>query len=276
MAIKFYCSTSTYHCPKCKTILKKEKRDDSLTFIYVFLFIPIGLIALIVYLIKRITEKTEFNKFGEQIICCPNCQSMVAISSNGGIAGYSRIILQEKELLEMVKPLIDYLHTDFDIDYDKYNNDEKYSEMLGLRFKNVLGDKCNVFILNIYGELEMKVDNGHIEPFDIKKLAFKIIDILNWVKIYIWKTRLKTFLIILICIRIYGIINNLFIYSNRKNEIFTSKTLPVIPMSALPLEITKGLNLYKTTDNVYYGREIYNSSNEEITIEELSYNLVVM
>lgn len=83
-------------------------------------------------------------------------------------------------------------------------------------------------------------------------------------------------MIILICIRIYGIINNFFIYSNRKNEVFTSKTLPVIPMSALPLEITKGLNLYKTTDNVYYGREIYNSSNEEITIEELSYNLVVM
>lgn len=179
MAIKFYSSTLTYHCPKCKTMLKKEKHDDALNFIYVFLFIPVGLIALIIYLIKKKTEKTEFNKFGEQIICCPNCQSMVAIYSNGGIMGHSRIIIQEKELLEIVKPLIDYLHTNLGISCDKYNNEEKYSEMLGLRFKNNFNDKCNVFIFNIGGKLKMKVGNNDCEIFDIKELAVKVFDILN-------------------------------------------------------------------------------------------------
>lgn len=96
MAMKFYSSTLTHRCPKCNTILKKEKHDDTLDFIYLVLFIPIGLIALIVHLIKKKTEKKEFNKYGEQIICCPNCQSVVAIYSNGGIAGHSRIIIQEK------------------------------------------------------------------------------------------------------------------------------------------------------------------------------------
>lgn len=27
MAMKFYSSTLTHHCPKCNTILKKEKHD---------------------------------------------------------------------------------------------------------------------------------------------------------------------------------------------------------------------------------------------------------
>lgn len=179
MAIKFYSSTLTYQCPKCKTVLKKKKRDEALNFIYVVLFIPVGLIALIVYLIKKLTQKEEFNEYGEQIICCPNCQSMVAIYSNGGIAGHSRIIIQEKELLEMVKPLIDYLYTDFGIGCDKYNNEEKYLEMLGLRFTNNFNDKCNVFILNAGGKLEMKVGDSDYETFDIKELAVKIIDILN-------------------------------------------------------------------------------------------------
>lgn len=82
----------------------------------------------------------------------------------------------------------------------------------------------------------------------------------------------KILFIVLICIGIYGIVNNLIIYSNKKGEIFTSKTLPSTPMSTLPLEITKDFDLYKTTDDVYYyGGEIYNSGNEEITIEELRY-----
>lgn len=179
MAMKFYSSTLTHRCPKCNTILKKEKHDDTLNFIYLVLFIPIGLIALIVHLIKKKTEKKEFNKYGEQIICCPNCQSVVAIYSNGGIAGHSRIIIQEKELFEMIKPFIDYIYNDYGISCDRYNNKEKYSEMLGLRFENVLGDKCNVFILNVYGKLEMKIDKDNYESFDIKKLAVKILDKLN-------------------------------------------------------------------------------------------------
>lgn len=82
----------------------------------------------------------------------------------------------------------------------------------------------------------------------------------------------KTLLIILIGIGIYGIINNLIIYSIRKNEVYISKILPATPMSVLPLIITKDFDLYKTDDNIYYyGGEIYNSGNEEIIIEKLCY-----
>lgn len=82
----------------------------------------------------------------------------------------------------------------------------------------------------------------------------------------------KILFILLICIGLYGIVNNLIIYSNKKGEAFTSKTLPATPMSTLPLEITKDFDLYKTPDGVYYyGGEIYNRGNEEITIEELHY-----
>jgi len=83
----------------------------------------------------------------------------------------------------------------------------------------------------------------------------------------------KILLIILFGIGIYGIINNLIIYSNRKNEVFISKILPATPtMSVLPLIITKDFDLYKTDDNVYYyGGEIYNNGNEEIIIEKLCY-----
>lgn len=82
----------------------------------------------------------------------------------------------------------------------------------------------------------------------------------------------KILLVILIGIGIYGVVNNLIIYSNRKSEIFASKILPATPMSTLPLEITKDFDLYKTADDMYYyGGEIYNSGNEEITIEELRY-----
>lgn len=82
----------------------------------------------------------------------------------------------------------------------------------------------------------------------------------------------KILLIVLICIGLYGMVNNLIIYSNRKGEVFISKTLPATPMSKLPLRITKDFDLYKTANDVYYyGGEIYNSGNEEITIEELRY-----
>ena len=177
MAIKFYSSTLTHHCPKCKTVLKKEKHDSFLLFIYVFLFIPIGLIALIVHFIKKKTQKEEFNKYGEQIICCPTCQSLVAIYSNGGIAGSSRIIIQEKELLKIMEPIISYLHSNYNIAYDKYNIEEKYSEVLGLCFKNN-NVKCNVFILNACGKLKMKIANEDCVPFDMEQLTIKIIDTL--------------------------------------------------------------------------------------------------
>lgn len=174
MAMKFYSSTLTHHCPKCNTVLKKEKHDDSLDFLYVFLFIPVGLIALIVYLIKCKTTKEEYNEYGEQIICCPQCNSLVAVSSNGGFAGYSRIIVQEKELLKMMMPAIEYMETKFGIGCDKYNNNEKYSEMLRLRFKNIIGVYCNVFVLNLHGKLQMKIDDTEYEPFEMQNLVLKV------------------------------------------------------------------------------------------------------
>lgn len=176
---RFYFSTLIHHCPKCKTALKKEKRDDLWDFICFWLFIPVGLIALIVRLIKKKTEKVEFNKYGEQIICCPNCQSIVAIRSDRGLMGRSRIIIQEKELFEMMKPLISFLYTECGISCDRYVIEEKYSEMLGLCFENDNNIKCDVFILSIGDQLEMKIgDKDDYEPFDMEKLGMEIIDIL--------------------------------------------------------------------------------------------------
>ncbi len=178
---KFYSSSETYCCPKCNIILKEERKDDFFGFICVVLFIPVGLIALIVHFIKIIKErKAEFNEFGEQIIHCPNCQSVVAIhrGSSFGYGGYTRIVVQEKELLEMIKPLIDYLNTYYGISCAKYRNERKYSEMLSLRFENSLGKTCNVSLWHSR-DLKVLVDNGAFELFDMKKLAFKIIDILN-------------------------------------------------------------------------------------------------
>lgn len=179
MSLKFYSSTLTHRCPKCNTTIKKESHDDAWNFICFFLFIPIGLIDLIVRLVKNKTRKEEFNKYGEQIICCPKCQSIVAVWSNAGVAGHSRIITQEKDLLEMMKPIIRYLVDNFDIRCAKYNNDEKYSEMLGLCFKNEHGEKCNVFILNAMGKLEMKIEGEEYEQFDAEKLVLKIVNKLN-------------------------------------------------------------------------------------------------
>ena len=179
MALKFYSSTLTHQCPKCNTVIKKESRDDAWDFICLFLFIPIGLIDLIVRLVKNKTKKEEFNKYGEQIICCPKCQSIVAVWSNFGVAGRSRVITQEKDLLEMMKPIIRYLVDNYDIRCAKYNNDEKYSEMLGLCFKNEYDEKFNVFILNVMGKLEMKIEGEEYEQFDAEKLVLKIVNIFN-------------------------------------------------------------------------------------------------
>ena len=85
----------------------------------------------------------------------------------------------EKELFEMMKPIIRYLADNFDIRCSRYNNDEKYSEMLGLRFKNEYGEKCNVFILNLMGKLEMKIEGEEYEQFDAEKLVLKIVNQLN-------------------------------------------------------------------------------------------------
>lgn len=174
MALKFYSSTLTHRCPKCNAVVKREWHDDAWGIVCVFLFIPIGLIYLIVRLIKA--KKQEFNKYGEQIICCRKCQSVVATWSNAGIAGHSRIITQEKELLEMMKPIINYLYDNFNISCAKYNNDEKYSELLGLCFKNKYGEKCNVFVFNFMGNLKMQFEDDEHEPFNAKKLVTKIIN----------------------------------------------------------------------------------------------------
>ena len=176
MAIKLYSSTLTHRCPKCNTVIKTEKHDDAWGCICVALFIPVGLIALIVYLVKKHMVKEEFNSVGEQIICCPKCQSVVAVGSNGGICGYSRIIVQEKQLFEIMQPLIHMLCTQHQLSCGRYRNEEKYSEMLGLLFKNKYDEECSVFIVNIAGKLEMKIKGEDYEAFDMKKLYIKILE----------------------------------------------------------------------------------------------------
>lgn len=47
--------------------------------------------------------------------------------------------------------------------------------MLGLRFKNNFNDKCNVFIRNLYGKLQMKIADGEYQPYNTVELGEKII-----------------------------------------------------------------------------------------------------
>lgn len=178
MAIKFYSSISTYHCPKCHTILAKRKYDESLYFLYVLLFIPIGLIALIIHLIRRKTR--EYNTIGEEIIHCPNCHSIIAIYNNGIMGGSCRIIYQENELLKMMMPTIKFLNDNYDIICDKYINKEKYSELLILLFKNSSKNKKYiVYISGLGGKLQMSFDGNELEQLNMKKLTINIIDSLT-------------------------------------------------------------------------------------------------
>ena len=82
----------------------------------------------------------------------------------------------------------------------------------------------------------------------------------------------KSILIVLIVIGVYGAINNLLVYSERKNTQYSSNISPATPMSDLPLKITKEFGLYKDTDGVYYyGGAIQNNGSKDIIIEELHY-----
>ena len=79
----------------------------------------------------------------------------------------------------MMMPIIEYLQRNFGIGCDKYDNDQKYLEMLGLCFKYEYGKKCNVFILNVMGKLEMKIEGEEYEQFDAEKLVLKIVNRFN-------------------------------------------------------------------------------------------------
>ena len=74
----------------------------------------------------------------------------------------------------MMMPIIKYLKNDFEISCSKYNNDQKYSEMLGLCFKNEFGDKCNVFVLNIHNKIQMKIESEAYEELNMNKLVIKV------------------------------------------------------------------------------------------------------
>ena len=155
-------TTLTFRCPKCQKIIKRE--NDSL------ICLLGGMIANLIN-----PKKEIWNDEGEQIVHCSKCESVVAISSCGGMFGSSRIITPEKEILEMMMPIIKYLHDDFNISCDKYNNNKEYSELLGLIFKSSAKSQCKVFIKNIRGEMKMHFENEEYEPLNIKKLGFRVI-----------------------------------------------------------------------------------------------------
>ena len=95
------------------------------------------------------------------------------------VGGYSRIITPEKELLELMMPMINFLSQDFGIACAKYRNEKEYSESLGLIFKNSLNEKCEVFIKNIRGEIKMSFDEEEWEAIDDKKLVVKVVTTLK-------------------------------------------------------------------------------------------------
>ena len=82
----------------------------------------------------------------------------------------------------------------------------------------------------------------------------------------------KSILVILIVVGIYGIVNNLVIYSDRRNTQYSANVSLATPMSDLPLKITEEFGLYQDSDGVYYyGGTIYNNGSEAIKIDYLSY-----
>lgn len=80
--MRFSTTKIKHYCPNCSTLLKKEVKDDSLNFLCIVLFIPIGLIVLIAKLINKTTKpKKVVTVFGEEVVRCPNCNQYIAITS---------------------------------------------------------------------------------------------------------------------------------------------------------------------------------------------------
>lgn len=94
--MKFRTTEIKYFCPHCGGILKRQVSDESLNFLCIVLFIPIGLIVLIAKLIDKATKpKKMFTVLGEEIVQCPSCGQFIAMSSYPNLP-HSRVLPSEE------------------------------------------------------------------------------------------------------------------------------------------------------------------------------------
>ena len=126
-----YETTYTYKCPVCNHVIKYETNSDVVWLLYILLFLPVGLIALIIYLVKNATMKKTLA--GEEILKCQHCGSYVALSKNM-LYSSTRLLVSDKELIQAILPAIKKLHY-LGIDCNKYINEGSIpQEKINLQF----------------------------------------------------------------------------------------------------------------------------------------------
>lgn len=167
MAIKIRETTYTHTCPNCKSVVKVKNESDALMILYVFLFIPVGLIALIVKIISIFTKKKT--EYGEEILNCPNCGKYLALSSNY-LTASTRVIISQNELLSIISPAIGKIQKS-GITCNKYNlENTEFSEAIALQFINTLSEKkCDIFIKNIIKKLYI-IENNNLTEYSHQNL----------------------------------------------------------------------------------------------------------
>jgi ssDNA-binding Zn-finger/Zn-ribbon topoisomerase 1 len=170
MATKYYYTITTHSCPNCKKTLRKS--NDGWFLIYVFLFIPIGLIALIVKGIARLKKK--YTIFKEEIVTCPSCGKTIAIGTN-----WTRLMVSYQELLSAVMPDLKTIASK-KIQCNKYNQaNERYSELIGFQFVNKANNKSmDVFVQYAIKAITVRIDND-VFDYEEGSISRRVVEALS-------------------------------------------------------------------------------------------------
>lgn len=173
MAIKITDTITTYSCPSCKAIVRTH--NDGWFMIYVLLFIPVGLIALIIKAIAK--KRKQYTAGGGEIITCPKCSKKIVLFS--GIGGMTRLLILQKDMMNIIMPELKIIGN-HQIDCNKYRNvDDEFSESLSLQFINTLNKKsCDVILIYTTTTIMFYI-NGQVFNCYEKKFSATIINLLK-------------------------------------------------------------------------------------------------
>lgn len=167
MAIKFSETEKSYKCPNCYNVVKTETLSDIMMVIYVLLFIPIGLIALIVKFIKSKTMKTT--TMGEEVITCPYCKKEVVITQVG-----TRLYYSSDELFKMLQPTLETFKQNLNISIERFEDEEAPDDTLFIEFRNKNNGNKHLMAFMFVDKLYIIDEEQNMEEFTMEKLTKEI------------------------------------------------------------------------------------------------------